>query len=330
MCCFPKTKGKKKKCSDSGTATLPLKTAHSSTTNTVDTTAGGRKLALMNRTASAGKTSRPKVGDVHKKILTIEENQKVSEKQMVEAMQLLGCSTVNTTIIQRLEKASKEICEKSQVSTRQGDIQFTLPKNNNNVRKQAKDDDTIYPLHNKPDSNNDAAAGGHQGEGEEKEIELLKEDCNDEPNSENYMWNTREIRYTCVDMIRHLDKNVLIESVGDPCGDEEDQKIEWDPFAPLNVLETRPIFDCHTLRKNTFLTMALSSSTKAEQKAAKTATPKTSTPKKVKVNEPARELTRLRPEYSMKTTCSVGSNSLDLTPLTQNTVDVEVSPKSKK
>uniref|UniRef100_A0A914YB50 Uncharacterized protein n=1 Tax=Panagrolaimus superbus TaxID=310955 RepID=A0A914YB50_9BILA len=324
MCCFGKTKGKKGKCSDSTTTTLPLQTAHSSTTNTIDTTAGGRKGGrLLNRTGSAGKTSRPKVGDVHKKILTIEENQKVSEKQMVEAMQLLGCSTVNTTIIQRLEKASKEMCEKSQVSTRQGDIQFTLPKNNN-IRKQAKDDDTLYPLHNKPDN----PGGGHQNDGgDEKEIELLKEDCNDEPNSENYMWNTREIRYTCVDMIRHLDKNVLIESVGDPCGDEEiEQKIEWDPFAPLHVLENRPVFDCHTLRKNTFLTMALSSSTKAEQKAAKSAIPKISAPKKVKVNEPSKVLTRLRPEYSMRTTCTVGSNSLDITPITQETVDV--TPKS--
>uniref|UniRef100_A0A914XSX9 Uncharacterized protein n=1 Tax=Panagrolaimus superbus TaxID=310955 RepID=A0A914XSX9_9BILA len=226
---------------------------------------------------------------------------------MVEAMHLLGRTNVNTTIIQRLEKANKEIGEKSQYSTRQGDIQFTIAKGNN-LRKPAKDDDTLCPLLNKPDSND---AGQNQGGGEDIENELLKEeDWDEEPNSENWMWNTREIRYTCVDMIRHLDKNVLLEATGEPAGDV-DQQIDWDPFAPIHVLENRAIFDCHTLRKNTFLTVALSSSNKAEQKAAK-ATPKTnSVPKKVKVNEQARILTKIQHDKSIRKTYPIISNSLE-------------------
>ena len=235
------------------------------------------------------RTSRPKVGAIHKKMnpnaIGAPKDTETKKKQMEEAMQMLGCSMVNTEIIrklffqslaifqfcllklrwiwfsERLEKDSKQNKDgggKAQMSSRQGDIAFSLQKKPN---RKPKDDDTLYPLNEKPENANNRIPG-------DAESTEVQEDLEEEPNSENYMWNTREIHYTCVDMIRNIDKNVITEATGIDEEGGDPQKIQWDPFAPLNVLQNRLVFDCQTLRKNTLISTALSYPDKNEKKAA--------------------------------------------------------------
>uniref|UniRef100_A0A0M3ISF4 ELM2 domain-containing protein n=1 Tax=Ascaris lumbricoides TaxID=6252 RepID=A0A0M3ISF4_ASCLU len=124
-------------------------------------------------------------------------------------------------------------------------------------KKTIKDDDTLHPLV-KPTvlTNNNEA-----------QDEEFVEDEIDEPNSENYMYNEKEIYYTCHDMIRELNVEDLPDATGDIF--VEPDCIKWDANAPLEELEKREIFTCQTLRRNTFLSNTLSMPNKDEQKLYK-------------------------------------------------------------
>lgn len=143
----------------------------------------------------------------------------------------------------------------SSKATKVGDEKFPLFKSNRSGRQQ-QNDDTLNPHKETPP--------GTPKDDDEREVELIEDDVEEEPNSENYMYNTREIKYVNIDMIRNIDKTVIMEATGDPVLEGSGGKIDWDPMAPLSVMMSRHIFDCTNLRRNTFVTSAQSYPSKQE------------------------------------------------------------------
>uniref|UniRef100_A0A7E4VI23 Uncharacterized protein n=1 Tax=Panagrellus redivivus TaxID=6233 RepID=A0A7E4VI23_PANRE len=266
-----------------------------------------------NATLSKESKHKPKVADVHKRLKESDRARQTmdSEKrkrEMEAAMKMLGCDANNTTIIQRLEKAHKSVMavpksERSTHSVKHGDITFTLGSRN----KHSKDDDTMRPL-------SSASQPDYPTE-DSKELEVGDENVEEDPNSENYMYNSREIKYCCVDMLRNIDKNILAEATGESLNlDDADEKVAWDPWAPIATLEARPLFDCTTLRRNTFISTTLACPTKEETDLRSTG----KCDKKVIVHLMPKDLFSIRtPITALSTKTMIRTNSLDKTPQTE-------------
>uniref|UniRef100_A0A7E4VR19 Death-inducer obliterator 1 n=1 Tax=Panagrellus redivivus TaxID=6233 RepID=A0A7E4VR19_PANRE len=194
--------------------------------------------------------------------VTIEEQ----KRQMEAAQKALG-QVPNTTIIERIAEREKKIeaTQEQSVqvkSTMKGDIAFSFIKK---VRPP-KDDDTVAPDFNKGSHDKkDKEASIEQAPNPEEE--LIEEDpIDDEPNSENYMYNGKEIVYTCHDMVRSLGKAELTEVAGDLSQADITGNVKWDPWAPLSELESRKeIFSCQTLRRNTLISNTLAMPTEGER-----------------------------------------------------------------
>jgi hypothetical protein len=132
-----------------------------------------------------------------------------------------------------------------------GDISFSFSKR----KKLSKDDDTVAPDFgcNTPNP---------------VEEELLEEDqADDIQNSENYMYNRKEIVYTCHSMIRSAGKLDITDVVAteDVKLSDAQENAKWDPYAPLKELQTRDMFNCATLRQNTLISNTLAMPSEAEK-----------------------------------------------------------------
>uniref|UniRef100_A0A914Q295 Uncharacterized protein n=1 Tax=Panagrolaimus davidi TaxID=227884 RepID=A0A914Q295_9BILA len=164
------------------------------------------------------KEKRHGLNEVHRKIrdsqdCTIEEQ----KFQMAQAQKALGLRP-NTALIERIaerDKKNEKTQDKSQaqqsVMSTKGDIAFSFIK-----RKLAKDDDTIAPNFKgrSPVARSPGADGGCNTPNPEAE-ELLEEDQVDsEANSENYMYNGKEIVYTCHTMVRSMGKQEITDVTG--------------------------------------------------------------------------------------------------------------------
>ncbi|VDM48484.1 unnamed protein product [Toxocara canis] len=260
-------------------------------------------MKFINEGRRARKESASKVAVMHKK----REGRKkeMSENEMrvqLEAAQMAMGVMPNTTLVDRIhchkDKLSQEISTASKrgkvfdtffifllyssfasietylmgSTKRLGDIQFSLiaPKRRSKEetrrklskekitedKNALKDDDTLHPLLAKPT----ALVNGEQDE------EFVEDEV-EEPNSENYMYNEKEIYYTCHDMIRELNAEDLPDATGDVL--IESECITLDVGAPIEELEKRETFSCQTLRRNTFLSNSLSMPNKDEQQTYK-------------------------------------------------------------
>uniref|UniRef100_A0A915BT59 Uncharacterized protein n=1 Tax=Parascaris univalens TaxID=6257 RepID=A0A915BT59_PARUN len=211
----------------------------------------------INEVGPKSKENTSKVAAMHKK--REGRNKEISESEMrvqLEAAQAAMGVMPNTALVDRIHSRRGKLSEEISTVSKRGDIQFSLvpPKKKlskeevkkvkEEKKKAIKDDDTLHPLV-KP-----AVLANNEAQDEE-----FVEDEIDEPNSENYMYNEKEIYYTCHDMIRELN----VESDG----------ITYDASAPLEELEKREMFTCQTLRRNTFLSNSLSMPNKDEQKLYK-------------------------------------------------------------
>uniref|UniRef100_A0AC34QM33 Uncharacterized protein n=1 Tax=Panagrolaimus sp. JU765 TaxID=591449 RepID=A0AC34QM33_9BILA len=195
-------------------------------------------------TGNSGNQKQPRVGDVHRKLKTAEMNLSLEEqkRQLMLAQEAMGLKP-NTTIIEKIAERQKKLEATQdasvvrsviQSSSKMGDIQYSL------FKKPKKDDDTLCPDvlkgEVKEEKKEQPPSGGCNTPNPEEE--LLNEDEEvEEPNSENYMYNQREIIYTCHTMVRtmgNLDQSDYGEGNNDP-----NANVRWDPFAALEELQTR-------------------------------------------------------------------------------------------
>ncbi|KHN75047.1 hypothetical protein Tcan_12601, partial [Toxocara canis] len=242
---------------------------------TVETAVSGTEseMKFINEGRRARKESASKVAVMHKK----REGRKkeMSENEMrvqLEAAQMAMGVMPNTTLVDRIHCHKDKLSQEISTASKRGDIQFSLiaPKRRSKEetrrklskekitedKNALKDDDTLHPLLAKPT----ALVNGEQDE------EFVEDEV-EEPNSENYMYNEKEIYYTCHDMIRELNAEDLPDATGDVL--IESECITLDVGAPIEELEKRETFSCQTLRRNTFLSNSLSMPNKDEQQTYK-------------------------------------------------------------
>uniref|UniRef100_A0AC35G9J6 Uncharacterized protein n=1 Tax=Panagrolaimus sp. PS1159 TaxID=55785 RepID=A0AC35G9J6_9BILA len=273
------------------------------------------------------------INEVHRKIknsadVTIEEQ----KYQMAKAQKALGLCP-NTALIERIAERDKLI-EKTQdksltksVMSAKGDISFSFSKR----KKLSKDDDTVAPDFgcNTPNP---------------VEEELLEEDqADDIPNSENYMYNRKEIVYTCHAMIRSAGKLDITDVVAteDVKLSDAQENAKWDPYAPLKELQTRDMFNCATLRQNTLIsnTLAMPSDTekaKFDKKQQTTQEGNHKKNKKVVINLPALDLSEFNDltvvsqtqSISTKRAASIGSGKSKKEKISTVTTQEKIQPKS--
>ncbi|KAH7697462.1 hypothetical protein AAVH_35455, partial [Aphelenchoides avenae] len=158
--------------------------------------------------------------------LTLEER----KRRLQEAQTALGRKP-NTRIVDLMEKTREEVNVKSvsQRSTlKTSDIAFPLSK-----RKKPKDDDTLNPNADPDDFNEDVPE--------------------EPPNSQTYMYNEKDVQYIANRLMEEFTKADISRAYDDVktmC----EEKVDWDPYAKLDTLESRRVFQWRPLHVNTYLT----------------------------------------------------------------------------
>ncbi|TKR92415.1 hypothetical protein L596_007071 [Steinernema carpocapsae] len=203
---------------------------------------------------------KPSVADVYKKI---KEEKKTEGSRalgdrldMVKETQVKMGIAPNIALYERYVERAKKVEQTQEGSSllgnqsRLGDISFSFPISRKSTMKSLKNDDTLCAEALRPNTAGQAAGTPRASPDNE---ELLEEDEveNEQPNSVNYMYNDKEIAFTCRDMMTQLDPANVEAATGNLSGAQEPKT--FNPRAETEELTKRGIFDCHTLRRNTFV-----------------------------------------------------------------------------